>query len=177
MDRLARTIALGICLAGMSPAIAQTPQDLAAIAVVGRSGTTGACGEDCCSAGGKVCRFTVTTEKVMSSCFDVECQPVCIPPVTFPWQTSPCDRAKCGGAATGPMHRFGRIRYVNVLMEREYEAGERCVCDWKVGNACTSLPDAPAPRDEENPEPGNDREEMPPPDLVRRPAWFRWPWR
>ena len=177
MDRLARGIAIAICLAATSSAVAQTPQDVAATAVVGRSCTTGGCGEGCCAACGKVCRLNVTTEKVTSSCFDVECRPVCIPPVTFPWQTSPCDHAKCAGAVTGPLHRFGRIRYVNVLMEREYEAGERCVCNWKMEDACPPLPDAPAPGEEQDSKPGTDPEESPPPDIVRRPAWFRWPWR
>lgn len=68
------------------------------------------------------CRAEVTLEPVKKTCWEVQCEHICIPPVRFPWQ-------KCGE----PLG-CGKIRCVKKLKEVEYECGQECVYDWKVVN-------------------------------------------
>ncbi len=97
-----------------------------------------------------VCRLTCQPEckvvKVTRYCFETQCKPICIPPVTLP-----CCRLKrlfggsgndeCGDDGchrNGLMQKLcskltaGRIRYVNTYSKKEYECGTKCVCEWKV---------------------------------------------
>jgi hypothetical protein len=94
----------------------------------------------------KVCRLEISTEKPRETCFEVTCEPICIPPVTFPWEKSPCC-AGCDGAAACAPSRCGRVKHVHVLGIRETEGQERCVCKWKLEDACVtgcgSLPEQP----------------------------------
>lgn len=79
----------------------------------------------CCAQ--KRCQLTVSTATEEVDCFEVECNDVCIPPVTFPWE---CRPRKCG-----------RIRSVNVLTT---ETRERQVCEynWDVIVICPRCRDA-----------------------------------
>ncbi|HIK94645.1 MAG TPA: hypothetical protein EYG03_22090 [Planctomycetes bacterium] len=102
------------------------------------------------------CQAECKIVKVTRHCFETECKPICIPPVTLP-----CCRLKklFGGAGNdecsddacrrnGLLHRLcskltaGRIRHVNTYSKKEYECGTKCVCEWKVvcrGAGCCEL--------------------------------------
>jgi len=92
------------------------------------------------------CQPECKTVKVTRHCFETECKPICIPPVTLPC----CGLKKFfGGSGTdaccddgchknGLMQKLcskltaGRIRHVNTYSKKEYECGTKCVCEWKV---------------------------------------------
>jgi len=77
------------------------------------------------------CQAKVTKGTESKRCWGVECKKICIPRVTFPWQTckkshcqscSTCDSGNgCDHCADCPKPRCGRTRYVRVLMKHEYE--------------------------------------------------------
>lgn len=71
-----------------------------------------------------VCQPTVTAEPAKKSCWDVECEYVCIPPVRFPWQ--PCGTP--GGC--------GKIRCVKKLKKVSYECGTDYTWEWDVRAVC-----------------------------------------
>ena len=63
-----------------------------------------------------VCKLHVEQEKETRTCFNVECEPICIPPVTFPWE-------KCC-----PI-KPARVKYISVLKAEEYEC-DVCRYNW-----------------------------------------------
>jgi hypothetical protein len=93
-----------------------------------------------------MCRLHTSTEKVKKTCFEVKCEAVCVPPVTFPWEKSPCS-AGCDCAPDCAASRCGRVKYVTVPLIREYECGEKCVCEWKLEDACLGTPPENPPAD------------------------------
>lgn len=80
------------------------------------------------------CCPEVKSEKVKKSCWQTECEPVCIPPVRCPlfdcFRQDHCD--PCAGPLFGG--RFlsgscGKIRVVNKLKKVDYEC-EKCAVEW-----------------------------------------------
>lgn len=72
----------------------------------------------CHSCGRKVCCPEVKPAKETRHCWEVEKKDVCIPAVRFPWMD--CGQFRCG-----------RVRKVNVLVEKDYEV-DTCKYDWKI---------------------------------------------
>lgn len=72
----------------------------------------------CHSCGRKVCCPEVKVKKETRHCWEVECKEVCIPAVRFPWMD--CGQFLCG-----------RVRKVNVLVEKDYEV-DKCEYKWKI---------------------------------------------
>jgi hypothetical protein len=79
---------------------------------------------DCCPPVPIICpkcqhHCTLVIEKVKEKrvCYDVECEPICIPKPKLPWEDC-CAPPQCA-----------RTRLVHVLVEKEYEC-ERCGCKW-----------------------------------------------
>jgi hypothetical protein len=175
MHRIATGILVAMSLAGTPAVVAQRPPVIPVARAAPAAGpdAAAACAGVHCHHCGKVCRLTIDTEDVTRTCFEVECQPICIPPVTFPWQASPCGHGTCAGSPW-PADKCARIRYVRVPMQREYKAGERCVCKWDVQDACQAPQVEPLPAPEED----EGGEIKAPVRQVRyRPDWLRWPWR
>ena len=126
------------------------------------AGKPNGCGETCCGSCEPTvlcCRAEAKTVKVRKQCYEVECEYVCIPPVSLPTCSlfggdncaarNRCD-SPCGGCGTegcescsqrdsepGLLRRFCslftdcRIRKVRKLKKKESEV-ERCVCEWSV---------------------------------------------
>lgn len=76
------------------------------------------------------CVFSAEKAKETKSCYDVECKPICIPKVTFPWQKGCCccdkDGDKDGCCA---VHNGAKKRSVRVLKKYEYEC-PHCKYQW-----------------------------------------------
>lgn len=121
-------------------------------------------GEGCCSScepARLCCQNEVKTVTVKKHCYEVECEDICIPPVTLPkcslWGNKCCDRSdccsdgcgcgtegcqdscgeSCGPKSPGWLQKLCstltacRIRQVNRMKKKEYEV-EECVCEWSV---------------------------------------------
>lgn len=87
------------------------------------------CEGECCGVDYE-CLIFADTDKATKECFLVECKPICIPPVTFPWQKkSCCEPVK------------GKVKFVRVPVLYEYEECE-CVFEHefvakpKCGTGC-----------------------------------------
>lgn len=80
----------------------------------------GACCNEptCCPNCHATCVFEAKMVKVDKSCYEVECKPICVPRVRFPWQK--CCEPVCAD-----------IKYVKVLKVKKYEC-EECEYSWKV---------------------------------------------
>ncbi len=76
------------------------------------------CCEARCPSCDKTCRPESITTKEKKTTWDVECEDICIPAITFPWQ-------KCCGP------RCGKVITVNRLKKIEYEC-ESCGCKWNI---------------------------------------------
>ena len=89
----------------------------------------GACGCQLHCPRCECCLPEVEIEKFKKHCWEVECVPVCIPQVTFPWE-----HAKHGHHGCGPLYcppaKPAKTRNVHVLKEVEYEC-QRCRYKWK----------------------------------------------
>ncbi|GIW82159.1 MAG: hypothetical protein KatS3mg105_3966 [Gemmatales bacterium] len=84
----------------------------------------------------KTCCPKVEHKKVKKSCWEVECQEICIPRICFPWMKT---RSCCDGVCFQP--RCGRVIKVHKLKKKEYECGEKCEYKWEIHNRCIpSLP-------------------------------------
>ncbi len=99
-----------------------------ALMLLGVGGNTVSAGDCGCQAKcpqcDHICQLNVETEKVKHSCWNVECVPICIPRVTFPWQK--CCEPKCA-----------KLKYVRVLKKHEWEC-EHCKYSWSaVCGGCT----------------------------------------
>jgi len=77
----------------------------------------GSC-ESRCPTCDKICRAEVVPTKEKKTTWDVECEDICIPAITFPWQK--CCQPRCGKVIT-----------VNRLKKIEYEC-ESCGCKWSI---------------------------------------------
>lgn len=64
---------------------------LAAVSTAARADDC--CGQITCPHCHHVCKLEVEKEKVKKYCWNVECKPICIPKITFPWQS--CCEPKC----------------------------------------------------------------------------------
>lgn len=119
-----------------------------------------ACCEPTCCPDDYRCEVEVSTETIEKKCYNVDAKPICIPPIT----TSPfdcfrqkllgkdacdagcceadccdtgCDSSTSGGGLFSCFKKgCGRIRCVNKLSSEKYEAGEKCVCEWKAVPKC-----------------------------------------
>ena len=84
------------------------------------------------------CRVRVETEKVEKTCFETECEQICIPRVTLPWlkrhPNGGCDSGCCD-AELLCAPECGRVITVNTLKERTYEC-EQPVCKWTIEAGC-----------------------------------------
>jgi hypothetical protein len=100
------------------------------------------------------CEMAVTKDKVEKSCWKVECKTICIPRITFPWQScggckgsacdGKCDNSHCvqkdghgglcgqhGQCPDATCHlptKCGRTKNVRVLVKDKYECS---VCKYK----------------------------------------------
>ena len=114
------------------------------------------CGSSACGSYLLICKGDAKLEPVKKTCWDVECKPICIPPVRFPWQKNGCGDGcgdDCGADDCGAesctdsgcseksswcdgLCGLGecRIRYVKKMKKVEYECGQKCVYSWKVEN-------------------------------------------
>ncbi len=106
------TTVLFMVLGGPSPAVSQESGRGAESA----GETRGTCHEVTCPCCHHVCKLSSEIVKEKNYCWNVECKPICIPRVRFPWEKN-C-KPKCA-----------KIKYVNVLEKREYEC-ENCTYKW-----------------------------------------------
>lgn len=85
-------------------------------------------GQVCCPKCNYVCEFSVDKAKEKKHCYEVQCKTICIPPLTFPWQSGhACGKdIACRGTT-----RCGRVKFVRVLVKQEYEC-TRCKHTWKA---------------------------------------------
>ena len=72
----------------------------------------------CCPNCQAICVLDVKPSKVEKKAFEVECKPICIPRVRFPWQK--CDEPACAD-----------IKWVRVLTSKKVEC-EECKYSWRV---------------------------------------------
>lgn len=82
------------------------------------------------------CSLSIGKDKETKHCFDVECKPICIPRVTFPWQRSACcdqggkgSCGDCGKSGCGGGHNGAKTKSVRVLKKYEYEC-PKCKYTW-----------------------------------------------
>jgi hypothetical protein len=105
---------------------------LTALALVTAASTTITADEACCVPGGcatgadLICRPVFEPAKIEKDCFDIECVPVCIPAIHFPW-------SKCGE------YRCGQVIMVKKLKKRSYECGETYETKWKIEPAACGV--------------------------------------
>jgi len=76
------------------------------------------CRESRCPTCDKICHAEIVPTKEKKTTWDVECEDICIPAITFPWQK--CCQPRCGKVIT-----------VNRLKKIEYEC-ESCGCKWSI---------------------------------------------
>lgn len=92
----------------------------------GHGPTNGAHGNQvCCPACNYVCEFSATKTKEEKHCYEVDCKPICIPRVTFPWEKGH-GQGKCGDCSPA---RCAQVKVVKVLEKHTYECS-RCKCKW-----------------------------------------------
>jgi hypothetical protein len=104
--------------------------------LVARSALAGGC--DCevrCPSCHHVCKLQREEGKEKKSCWTVECKPICIPRITFPWQETYCSagcghKGCCGAGCSccAKPQNGAKLRYVNVLVKHEYECAN---CKYK----------------------------------------------
>ncbi|MCA9052851.1 MAG: hypothetical protein KDA75_03395 [Planctomycetaceae bacterium] len=63
-------------------------------------------------------------EKIEKSCYDIECEHICVPKVKLPWQD--CCTPRCA-----------RVICVHRLKKHTYECGEKCVLTFEAKAVCT----------------------------------------
>ncbi|MCA9039372.1 MAG: hypothetical protein KDA65_03390 [Planctomycetaceae bacterium] len=85
---------------------------------------------DCCSKVLVCCKST-EIKKEKKTCYEVECEHICVPQVKFPWKKllhmgggDPCC---CEESET----TCGKIIAVKKLKKESYEV-EKCVCKWEI---------------------------------------------
>jgi hypothetical protein len=125
----------------------------------------------------KCCVSEVEIEKVEKPCWEVVCEPVCIPQVTFPWEL-PDYKLGCGWFCCPPA-KCGKVRMVHVLKEEVYECQEChykftpvcCGCDHCATPATSKPPEAIAPTPEP---PAPPPPPLPMPSAARQPREFRF---
>lgn len=91
----------------------------------------GPCGT-CCPSCHSYCQLTVTPDVEEKSCWEIECEEICIPAIRFPWEK--CCEPKCGTVIT-----------VKKLKKVTYEC-PTCKYEWTpVCSSCGNCCGAPAP--------------------------------
>ncbi|MCO6459211.1 MAG: hypothetical protein J5I93_28210, partial [Pirellulaceae bacterium] len=92
---------------------------LVALALGVRSSLAGDCVCDVqCPQCQHVCKFEFDKDTVDKHCWKVKIEPVCVPPIKWPWE--PC---------CSPPRKCAKVRYVKKLVKHEYEC-EVCKCKW-----------------------------------------------
>lgn len=86
------------------------------------SSTANAFGPACCFCQAGRCSVEVEKEEVDVTCFDVECETICIPPLRFPWEC-------------GPLKKCGKVRTVKKLVSDKTKKTV-CVYDWSAITCC-----------------------------------------
>jgi hypothetical protein len=81
----------------------------------------------------RVCVTSVEPGKASKSCWDVECEEVCIPAVRFPWEKRGVEA--CDGSAVLLTDKCGKVRRVNRLRKHDYEC-ETCQYNHSVIRRC-----------------------------------------
>lgn len=76
-----------------------------------------------CPSCNHTCHVTIEPDVKDKYCWNVECKPVCIPSIRFPWQSC-CEAPKCG-----------KVIMVRKLKIHEYEC-PTCKCKWNVNEIC-----------------------------------------
>lgn len=88
----------------------------------------------CCPNCDAYCIYEAKPTTVEKECYEVECEPICIPKVRFPWQK--CCEPVCA-----------EVRWVNKLKTRTYECKD-CEHTWRVvhnADGCCSSCESAAP--------------------------------
>ena len=104
-----------------------------------------------CPGCGHDCTLEVSKDQEARNCYDVECKPICIPRVVFPWQKKACcDTKGCDGKSCCTLNNGARTKYVRVLKKYEYHCS---VCKYKWNPApmigvCDKAVDKPRSRPE-----------------------------
>jgi hypothetical protein len=107
--------------------------------VVGVPALVGPAGHQChvqCPKCRAHCRLEVEQESLVRDCYDVECEPICVPHVRFPWM--PC---------WAPL-KCAKTRLVNVLKKYEFECPQ---CKHKWTPVCEECSSKPLPAEAEPP--------------------------
>ncbi|WDQ16194.1 hypothetical protein [Rhodopirellula sp. P2] len=86
------------------------------------SSTASAFGPACCFCQAGRCNVEVEKEEVDVTCFDVECETICIPPLRFPWEC-------------GPLKKCGKVRTVKKLVT-DKKKKTVCTYDWSAIACC-----------------------------------------
>ncbi|MFG0266021.1 MAG: hypothetical protein ACF8AM_12865, partial [Rhodopirellula sp. JB055] len=86
------------------------------------SSTASAFGPACCFCQAGRCVVEVEKEEVDVTCFDVECETICIPPLRFPWEC-------------GPLKKCGKVRTVKKLVT-DKKKKTVCTYDWSAIACC-----------------------------------------
>jgi hypothetical protein len=76
----------------------------------------------------RCCVPEVEVVKLKKECFEVECVPICIPRITFPWERIKRCKSSCGELCCQPP-KCAHVRNVRVLVVKEYECHE-CAYSW-----------------------------------------------
>lgn len=86
------------------------------------SSTASAFGPACCFCQAGRCVVEVEKEEVDVTCFDVECETICIPPLRFPWEC-------------GPLKKCGKVRTIKKLIT-DKKKETVCTYDWSAIACC-----------------------------------------
>ncbi|MEM9364960.1 MAG: hypothetical protein AAGD07_03115 [Planctomycetota bacterium] len=79
-------------------------------------------GPACCFCDQGHCQVEVGCEEVEETCYDVECEAICIPPLRFPWEC-------------GPLKKCGKVRVIRKLTEDKVTK-KVCTYDWSAVACC-----------------------------------------
>ncbi|TWT59011.1 hypothetical protein KOR42_23990 [Thalassoglobus neptunius] len=114
---------------------------------------TGCCETVNCPPCQLVCCPETKAEKVKKHCWEIECEPICVPRVRCPlfdfFRKDQCDQCDAMSANGGSYcNRCADVKMVRKLKKVEYEC-EKCVVEWKVhrvpvsaGKCCDGAPPA-----------------------------------
>lgn len=94
----------------------------------------------CSRCGEKVCVTFVSPATETRSCWDVECEEVCIPAVRCPWHA--CPTADCDICSAAPLPRYGKVRRVRKLKPVEYEC-DTCRYEHRIVCRCPNCGPVP----------------------------------
>ena len=84
----------------------------------------------------EVCQAKVSKEDVKKTRYEVDCEKICIPRITLPWQgcktngCCSCGDKSCSGGCKQPA-KCGRVRTVRRLVKKSYTC-QKCKYTWEV---------------------------------------------